>query len=97
MSSTSACAASGCKVVFFPALFYSGIFPTDTLTVILNPGVMLLFLALGKHEDSTGVISICDPREDLHVSNLNKEQAVQNPMGRCVPEAIYSQKVNLEF
>lgn len=65
--------------------------------VIINCGVMPLYSALGKSEDTTGVISICGLRQDLHVSNLNKEQPVQNPTGRHVSEATYLQKVNLGF
>lgn len=65
VSSARVCAASGCKVVF-PTVFYSGIFPTGISIVIIDCGVMPLYLALGKCEDSTGVISICDLRQDLH-------------------------------
>lgn len=97
VSSTWACAASSCKAVFFPTVFHSGIFPTDMSIVIINCGVMLLYLALGKCKDSTGVTSICDLRQDLHVSNLNKEQPVQNPTGRHISEATCLQKVNLGF
>lgn len=62
-----------------------------------NCGVMPLYCPLGKGEGSSGVISICDLRQDLHVSNVNKEQPVQNPTGRYVSEATYLQKVNLGF
>lgn len=87
-TSAWACSVPGCKVVFFATSFYSGLFPTEMLTAILNHGVILLYLVLRNHEDSTGVISICDLRQDLHVCNLNNEQHTQNLMGRCVLEAL---------
>lgn len=97
VSSAWACAAPGCKVIFFPTIFCCGTLPTKMSTVILNCGVILLYLVLENHEDGTGVISFCDWRQDLHVCRLNEEQPTQNPTGRCVSEAIGLQKVHLGF
>lgn len=41
-----ACAAFGCKIVFFPAVFYSGMFPTDVSTVKLWSNAVIL--SIGK-------------------------------------------------
>lgn len=97
MFSAWACAAPGFKVDFFPTIFYSGMFPTEMTTVILNREVILLYLVLENHEESTGVISICDLRQDLHACNSNKERPTQNPRGKCVSEVIALQRVHLEF
>lgn len=97
MSSAWACAAPGFKVVFFPTIFYSGMFPTEMTTVLFNHEAILLYLVLGNHEKSTGVISICDLRQDLHACNSNKEQPTQNPRRRCVSEVTALQRVHLEF